>query len=84
MSDPISVVVVDDHPVFRLGMTALLGSLDGVEVVVSARSLLCPPSWVGVVTLGGSALVTAPDDRSAALLRRTFAGLPAPTLTDPD
>jgi len=28
----IKVVVVDDHPVFRLGMTALLGSLSGVTV----------------------------------------------------
>lgn len=28
----INVVVVDDHPVFRLGMTALLGSLSGVTV----------------------------------------------------
>jgi DNA-binding NarL/FixJ family response regulator len=28
----IKVVVVDDHPVFRLGMTALLGSLSGVSV----------------------------------------------------
>jgi DNA-binding NarL/FixJ family response regulator len=30
------VVVVDDHPVFRMGMTALLGSLDGIEVVGEA------------------------------------------------
>jgi DNA-binding NarL/FixJ family response regulator len=29
---PIRVVVVDDHPMFRLGMAAMLGSLDGVEV----------------------------------------------------
>ena len=33
----IRVAVVDDHPVFRLGMTALLGSLDGVEVVGDAQ-----------------------------------------------
>lgn len=32
----IRVVVVDDHPVFRLGMAALLGSLPGVEVVGQA------------------------------------------------
>ena len=38
MSDPISVVVVDDHPVFRLGMSALLGSLDGVRVVGDAEN----------------------------------------------
>ncbi|TDB94300.1 response regulator transcription factor [Micromonospora fluostatini] len=28
---PIRVAVVDDHPVFRLGMTALLGTLAGIE-----------------------------------------------------
>lgn len=33
----IRVAVVDDHPVFRLGMSALLGSLDGVEVVGDAE-----------------------------------------------
>jgi DNA-binding NarL/FixJ family response regulator len=32
------VVVVDDHPVFRLGMVSLLGSLDGLEVVDAAAS----------------------------------------------
>jgi len=30
------VLVVDDHPVFRVGMTALLSSLDGLEVVAEA------------------------------------------------
>lgn len=33
----IRVVVVDDHPVFRLGMAGLLGSLDGIEVVAQAE-----------------------------------------------
>ncbi|GAA0368530.1 response regulator transcription factor [Micromonospora gifhornensis] len=33
---PIRVVVVDDHPVFRLGMTALLGTLTGIECVGEA------------------------------------------------
>jgi DNA-binding NarL/FixJ family response regulator len=32
------LLVVDDHPVFRMGMTALLGSLDGIEVVGEAES----------------------------------------------
>ncbi|MBL7628224.1 response regulator transcription factor [Frankia sp. CN6] len=31
------VVVVDDHEIFRDGLTALLGALDGVEVVGTAR-----------------------------------------------
>lgn len=34
----IRVAVVDDHPVFRLGMVALLDSLDGIEVVAQAAS----------------------------------------------
>ncbi len=37
MSD-IRVAVVDDHPVFRLGMVALLSTLDGIEVVAEASS----------------------------------------------
>jgi DNA-binding NarL/FixJ family response regulator len=32
------VVVVDDHPVFRLGMLGLLASLDGIEVAGQAES----------------------------------------------
>lgn len=36
-SGPIRVVVVDDHPVFRLGMAGLLGSLDGIDVVGQAE-----------------------------------------------
>ena len=35
---PIRVVVVDDHPMFRLGMAAMLGSLDGIVVVGQADS----------------------------------------------
>lgn len=34
----VRVAVVDDHPVFRLGMVALLATLDGVEVVAQAAS----------------------------------------------
>ena len=30
------ILVVDDHPVFRMGMTALLSSLEGFEVVAEA------------------------------------------------
>jgi len=33
------VVVVDDHPVFRIGMAALLRSMDGIEVVGQASDL---------------------------------------------
>ena len=33
------IAVVDDHPVFRLGMVALLSSVDGFDVVVQASSV---------------------------------------------
>lgn len=40
MSDPtVRLVVVDDHPVFRMGMTALLASIDGLVVVGEADDL---------------------------------------------
>jgi DNA-binding NarL/FixJ family response regulator len=34
--DPVRVLIVDDHPVVRRGMGALLASLDGIEVVGDA------------------------------------------------
>lgn len=37
-STPIRVLVADDHPVVRRGMSALLASLDGVEVVAEAAT----------------------------------------------
>ncbi|MFF5232885.1 response regulator [Dactylosporangium sp. NPDC000521] len=33
---PVRVVVVDDHPVFRMGMVALLSTLDGISCVGEA------------------------------------------------
>jgi GNAT superfamily N-acetyltransferase len=41
----------------------------GTAVVVAPDSWLCPAGWVGVVVLGGAALVTAPDESVAGLLR---------------
>lgn len=38
-SEKIRVAVVDDHPVFRLGMVALLGTLDGIDVACQAGSV---------------------------------------------
>lgn len=37
-SEPIRVVVVDDHPLFRIGIISLLETLEGVEVVGSAET----------------------------------------------
>ena len=37
MSD-VRVLVVDDHPVFRMGMAALLDSIDGIATIAQAES----------------------------------------------
>lgn len=37
-SSGLTVVVVDDHPVFRMGMAALLASIDGLAVVGEAAT----------------------------------------------
>ena len=36
MDEPIRVVIADDHPVYRDGLAALLGSIEGIEVVGTA------------------------------------------------
>jgi DNA-binding NarL/FixJ family response regulator len=36
MGEPVRVLLADDHPVYRDGLAALLGSLDGVDVVGTA------------------------------------------------
>jgi hypothetical protein len=54
------------------------------EVVVSPRSSVCPPGWVGMVVLAGAAIVTVPDQRCLDLVRHAFDRLPAPARTDPD
>ncbi len=36
MGETVRVLLADDHPVYRDGLAALLGSLDGVEVVGTA------------------------------------------------
>ena len=55
MPEPIRVAVVDDHPVFRLGMVGLLGSLDGITVVGQAEdaagALALPLADVDVVLM---------------------------------
>ena len=38
MSD-IRILVVDDHPMFRLGLVALLGAMDGMRVIGEAATL---------------------------------------------
>ncbi|WTX11391.1 GNAT family N-acetyltransferase [Streptomyces sp. NBC_00005] len=54
----------------------------GVTVVVSPESGLCPVGWVGVVALGGSALVTVPSESVAVTVRDALARLPAEAVVD--
>lgn len=54
-----------------------------IDVAASARSLLCPAGWVGIVELGSAAIATAPDDATAGIVRRGLDGIPATTWTDP-
>lgn len=56
----------------------------GVAIVASPGSLLCPPSWTGVVRLGDAAIVTAPDEADACLLRETLAEMPVDSVVRPD
>jgi DNA-binding NarL/FixJ family response regulator len=54
MTSPIRVLVADDHPIVRGGLVALLGTLEGIEVVGEAsdgadavrEALLCRPDVV--------------------------------------
>jgi RimJ/RimL family protein N-acetyltransferase len=55
----------------------------GADVVVSPKSLLCPPGWAGIVVIGDAAVVTAPDDFSAGLIRAALSPLPVEDWADP-
>ncbi|WP_341715997.1 GNAT family N-acetyltransferase [Micromonospora sp. FIMYZ51] len=56
----------------------------GVAVAVSARSLLCPPDWVGIVALGDAAISTVPVDGFAQVVRKALDNLPVTAMTDPE
>ncbi|GAA3337592.1 hypothetical protein GCM10020358_14430 [Amorphoplanes nipponensis] len=66
-----------------LAATPVTFSTAPVGVAVSPRSRLCPPGWVGIVTLGDAAIATAPDDHTAEIVRRALDGRPAVAVTDP-
>ncbi len=68
----------------ELAGVAVTFPAEGTEVVVSERSLLCPPGWSGIVTLGNAAIITVPEDGIGDLVRERLGGLPVTTLTDPD
>jgi len=54
-----------------------------VHVAAGATSLLCPPGWAGIVRLGDAVIATAPDEGSAAVVRRALHGLAPGETTDP-
>lgn len=56
----------------------------GPTVVVSSGSRLCPPGWVGVVRLGDSALITAPNESIRVAVSEAVADIDTVELTDPD
>jgi GNAT superfamily N-acetyltransferase len=57
---------------------------DGPNVVASPDSQLCPPSWAGIIVLGGSAIATVPTDAAVAPVTRALAQVAPESLTDPD
>lgn len=76
-SDVLRLVVVDDHPVFRLGMVALLGSLPGMTVVAEAGTVAEAVAVVGehrpdVVVMD----LQLPDGSGVAATRAILADLP--------
>ncbi|MCB5168315.1 response regulator transcription factor [Streptomyces bambusae] len=88
-----SVLVVDDHPVFRMGMSALLGSLAGVDVVaeapsgeaaVTAAAELAPDVVVMDLHLGEGALSGVDATREILRLHPGVAVLVVTMLDDDD
>jgi hypothetical protein len=70
--------VTTDHLLRRaqrlwLGLAEAPADTTLPAVLVSPDSGLCPPGWVGVVVLGGDALVTAPTEAAADLVRTALA-----------
>jgi hypothetical protein len=66
------------------GVPVAFPDTGGAEVVVAGGSLLCPPGWLGIVTIGDGAIATVPVDGLAAPVRKALDGAPVAALTDPD
>lgn len=49
MTEPVRIVIADDHPVFRSGLRAMLEVEDGVEVVGEASDGIAAVSLVRAV-----------------------------------
>jgi hypothetical protein len=57
---------------------------NSLSVVASPESQLCPPSWAGIVALGGSAIVTVPSEAMVEPVIRAFERGSPESLTDPE
>lgn len=66
------------------GAPVRFSSLDRVNMVVSPHSLLCPPSWTGIVVLGDAGIVTVPSEQFAELIAGAVRELPCEGLVDAD
>ncbi|MFF3945397.1 GNAT family N-acetyltransferase [Streptomyces sp. NPDC001902] len=73
------------HALWRelAGVPAEFGR-SAAQMVVSPGSGLCPPSWCGVVVLGGAGIVTVPTAEVAGLLCKATAGIPPDALVRTD
>lgn len=83
-SDPIGPLLVRVRHLWEqlANVPSAFEWVPAATVVVSPASRICPPSWVGIVTIGDAALVTAPTDQLADRLRTVLGTLPFPELTD--
>ncbi|MGW1494319.1 GNAT family N-acetyltransferase [Streptomyces sp. NPDC002402] len=64
------------------GVPVSFAPTGGVNVVVSPESGMCPVGWVGVVALGGLAIVTVPSESAAVMVRDALTGLPVEAVVD--
>jgi len=64
------------------GVPVSFPSSGGVNVAVSPESGMCPAGWVGVVALGGSAIVTVPSNTVDAIVRDALRVLPVEAVVE--
>ena len=63
---------------------AVFPSDGGLHVVASPASRLCPPSWVGIVVLGDSAIATVPTEQAVQPVERAMSAVATESLTSPE